>query len=262
MGNAPCAGASAPPRHESCLQGRDRELTLRSHSRSSRWEAASRGRARQDVFCVVFAISSFPAAGQFRASPWRSATAPLLCRTCSGFPQWGPWGAAPSAPSGVPHLVPGRTWQRHWAQKPPKAVGLQRVVWSCALQSLGSAWCPATSGPSAEPWQGALASAPLLPPGVLPEQPGAPRGDAVQLCLQRLPGLHPARGGPPRPDAAADVCLQAHSHAQPGWGGARPLPVSAAGGLAPWLAAGRDTARMRLQHRQGLCGLLSPASSR
>lgn len=26
------------------------------------------------------------------------------------------------------------------------------MVWSCALQSLGSAWCPATSGPSAKPW--------------------------------------------------------------------------------------------------------------
>lgn len=37
-------------------------------------------------------------AGRFRASPWSSATALLPCRTCSGFPWWGPWGSAPPVP--------------------------------------------------------------------------------------------------------------------------------------------------------------------
>lgn len=136
-GNAPCAGASAPARHESCLRGRDGELTLRSHSRSSRWEAASRGRARQDVFCVVFAISSFPAAGQFRASPWSSATAPLLCRTCSGFPQWGPWGSAPSVPSGG---TPPRS-----RQDVAEALGTEATQ-SCGVAARGVELCPAEPG--------------------------------------------------------------------------------------------------------------------
>lgn len=130
MGNAPCAGASAPARHESCLRGRDGELALRSHSRSSRWEAASRGRARQDVFCVVFAISSFPAAGQFRASPWRSATAPLLCHVF-WFPSMGSMGFCRFSPrQGYPTSFQAGRGRGTGHRSHPK-------LWGC------SAWCRA-----------------------------------------------------------------------------------------------------------------------
>lgn len=143
--------------------------------------------------------------------------------------------------AGTTSPVPGRTWQRHRPKKPPKPAGLPHL--GLVVRSPGQRgawlWCraaaPGSVFPSAEPRQHCWAgrSPPISPirspPGVFSEQQSPPGRNTLQLRLQRLPGLHPAGGGPPRPDVAADVRLQAHSHAEPRRGGAGPLPVGAHG---------------------------------
>lgn len=64
--------------------------------------------------------------------------------------------------------------------------------------------------------------------GVFSQQSGAPRGDALILCVQRFPQLYPKKRWPSCSCVAKHVCLQAHSHAQPRWGYSWTLQVRTA----------------------------------
>ena len=59
--------------------------------------------------------------------------------------------------------------------------------------------------------------------GLLPIQQGPPWGNPIQLCIQRIPQLHPPSRRPAGCRSSQELRLQAHPNAEPGWGRSRPL---------------------------------------